>query len=76
MGASTNIIQAEGPLPGKMSIFVAIRAIAAICSRARASQPDMDTLHRPPVSGAGRGGTVGEQTWEFLANTEGQGVLR
>ena len=50
-----DFIQAEGLPPGKMSIFITIGIAAAICPRARPSQPDIDTLHRPPVSGASSG---------------------
>jgi hypothetical protein len=55
MSATGNIIQAEGLPLGKMSIFTAIRITAAMRPRARPSLPDMDTLHRPSVSGASRG---------------------
>jgi hypothetical protein len=54
-GATIDIIQAEGLPSGKSSIFITIRVNAAIFPAARAFQPDMRILHRPPVSGAGRG---------------------
>jgi len=76
MGASTNIIQAKGSPPAQMSIFIAIRVTAAICLRARPSEPDMDTLHRPPVSGAGRVSLLVSKLGPFLPSTEKQGVLR
>jgi hypothetical protein len=47
--APIDIIQAEGLPSGKSSIFIMIRVNAAICSAARAFQPDM----RIPASASG-----------------------
>ena len=54
-GGIINIIRAEGVPCGKMIVFIAMRGAAAICLRARSSQPGPGTLHRRPVSGASGG---------------------
>ena len=76
MSATVNIIQAEGLPPGKMSIFTAIRVSVAMCLRARRSRPDMDTVHRPPVSGASRRLLLVSKRESFFTSAEGQGGLR
>lgn len=72
MGASIDIIKAEGSPPAQMSIFIAIRVIAAIRLRARTSQPDMDTLHRSPVSATNWGSRLVTTPQSVLPTTEGQ----
>src|ERR1035441_7938561 len=69
-GGAIDIIQAEGLTPGKMSIFITIRIAATICTRARPSQPDIDTLHRPPVSGASSGSLLASKPGSFLPSAE------
>jgi hypothetical protein len=49
-----------------MSVFITIRIGAAICPRARPSQPDMDTLHRPPVSGASSGSLLASKPGSYV----------
>jgi hypothetical protein len=44
-GGTINIIRAEGVLCGKMIVFITMRGAAAICPRARSSQPSPGTLH-------------------------------
>ena|ERR1039458_3306419 len=71
VGGAIDIIQAEGLPPGKMSILITIRIAATICTRARPSQPDIDTLHRPPVSGASSGSLLASKPGSFLPSAEG-----
>ena len=70
VGGAIDIIQAEGLPPGKMSILITIRIAATICTRARPSQPDIDTLHRPPVSGASSGSLLASKPGSFLPSAE------
>src|ERR1035437_1122436 len=70
MSATIDIIQAEGLPPGKMSVFITIRVTAAICPRATPCQPDMDTVHRPPVSEASRGSLLVSKPGSFLRSAE------
>ena len=76
MSAIVNIIQAEALPLGKMSILTEIRVTAVICLRARPSRPDMDTLHRHPLSGASRGLLLVSTPQSFLPSAERQGALR
>src|ERR1017187_9546806 len=70
VGGAIDITQAEGLPPGKMSILITIRIAATICTRARPSQPDIDTLHRPPVSGASSGSLLASKPGSFLPSAE------
>src|ERR1035438_61963 len=72
VGGAIDIIQAEGLPPGKMSSFITIRIAATICTRARPAQPDIDTLHRPPVSGASSGSLLASKPGSFLPSAEGK----
>src|ERR1017187_1752862 len=70
VGGAIDIIQAEGLPPGKMSILITIRIAATICPWARPSRPDIDTLHRPPVSGACSGSLLASKPGSFLPSAE------
>jgi hypothetical protein len=72
VGASINIIQAEGSPPAQMSILIAIRVTAAICP----SQPDLDTLQSASCFWASRGSLLVSKPGAFLPSSEGQGALR
>src|SRR5450759_3474182 len=62
------IIRAEGVPPGKIIVFITIRLTAAICPRARPSQPNIGTLHQPPASGASGGSLLASKPGSFLAS--------
>ena len=70
-GETVNIIRAEGVLCGKMIVFIAMRGAAATCPRARPSEPEIDTLHRPAVSGASSGSLLVSKPGSFPASAEG-----
>jgi len=53
-----------------MIVFIAMRVVAAICPRARSSQPSPGTLHQRPVSGASGGSLLASKPGSFLASAE------
>ncbi len=48
VGRASDIIEAAGLPPGKVSTFITMRISAAICHRVRPSQADIDTARRSP----------------------------
>src|SRR5258706_12763862 len=56
--------------PGKMTIFITMRVAAAICQRARPSEPKMGTLHQPHAFGASSGSFLASKPGIFLARAE------
>src|SRR5438309_1089825 len=53
-----------------MTIFITMRVAAAICPRARPSEPKMGTLHQPPAFGASSGSFLASKPGIFLARAE------
>ena len=48
VGRASDIIEAEGLPPGKVSTFITMRISAAICHRLLPSQADIVTARRSP----------------------------